>query len=219
VRGPRSEPGARRVIEARRAPLRSLALAAGAGYLAGTLPSAAMAARMATGGAIDLRVAGSANPGAANAIAVLGSGWGYAVLAADIGKGAGACWYGRRVAGGHGAHLAGAAAVVGHCFPVWSGFRGGKGVAASVGQCLVTFPVWFPVDLAVALATASRRVRHRAFAATAVSSLAWVVGGAVWWRRKLPNLWGPEPTWALPAASAASAAVIMYKFAAAEAGR
>ena len=83
-----------------------LAAAAALGYLAGTLPSADLAARMARERA-DLRSVGSGNPGAANAIAQLGAGWGYSVMAADIAKGAIAARIGHRVAGGPGAHLAG----------------------------------------------------------------------------------------------------------------
>ena len=96
---------------------------------------------------------------------------------------------------------------------MWNGFRGGKGVAASVGQCLATFPAYFPVDLAVAgLTSASPRWRRRAYAATAVASACWVAGGVVWWRRGWPNLWGPAPTPALPLAAAASSAVILDRF-------
>jgi glycerol-3-phosphate acyltransferase PlsY len=190
-----------------------LTTAAVVGYLAGTIPSADLAAKAATGGRTDLRDAGSGNPGAANAIKVLGSTWGYAVMAADIGKGAAASGLGRRIAGDNGAHLAGTAAVVGHCFPVWNGFRGGKGVAASVGQCLATFPAYFGIDLGVAaLTAASPRWRQRALTATAAACGMWVVGGAVWAHNGWPNLWGPKPTAALPLSAAASSAVILYKF-------
>ena len=193
-----------------------IALAAVAGYLAGTVPSADVASRLATGGRTDLRAAGTGNPGAANAMKVLGPGWGYGVMAADIAKGAAACAAGRRLAGGDGAHVAGTAAVVGHCFPVWNGFRGGKGVATSVGQCLMTFPAYTGIDLGVAaLTAASPRWKQRTFAATVVASVCWVAGGLLWWRRQWPNAWGPPPTAALPAAAAASSAVILYKFAAA----
>ena len=185
------------------------------GYLFGTLPSADVATRLATGGAVDLRMAGSGNPGATNASAVLGKRWGYAVLTADIAKGALACTAGRAVAGDAGTHWSGTAAVVGHCFPVWNGFRGGKGVAASVGQCAMTFPAYFPIDLGVAALTAAGPWRQRAFAVTAVASAAWIAGGVLWWRRGWTNLWGPRPTAALPLASAASSAVILYKFASA----
>ena len=194
-----------------------LAGAAATGYLLGTIPSADVAARVATRGRTDLRLAGSGNPGAANAIRVLGPRWGYAVMAADIGKGAAAGRLGQRIARyGDGAHVGSVAAVVGHCWPVWSGGRGGKGVATSVGQCAVTFPAWSVADLAVAAVTAASPVwKQRALGATAVSSAAWVAAAVVWWRRQLPNAWGPTPTGALPLAAAASSAVILQRFLAA----
>jgi acyl phosphate:glycerol-3-phosphate acyltransferase len=194
-------------------PIGRLLAAAAVGYTCGTFPSADVATKLATRGGIDLRTAGSGNPGAANAIKVLGPAWGYGVMAADIAKAAGAAAAGRRLSGSAGAHVAGTAAVVGHCWPVWNGFRGGKGVAASVGQCLATFPAYFPIDLAVAgLTSASPRWKQRAFAATAVASACWVAGAVVWWRRRWPNLWGPPPTPALPLAAAASSAVILDRF-------
>lgn len=200
-----------RAVRRRRRPVGVLASAA-IGYLVGTIPSADLAARAASGGSIDLRDAGSGNPGGANAGAVLGARWGYGVMAADIAKGALACRVGRRVGGSGGAHVAGTAAVVGHCFPVWSGFRGGKGVGCSVGQCLATFPAYFPVDLTVAALTAAGPWRRRALAGTAVASATWVACGVLWWRRRLPNLWGPAPGPGLPIAAAASSAVIIHRF-------
>lgn len=192
---------------------RFVAAAAG-GYLVGSLPSADIATRLATGGATQLRDVGSGNPGAANAIAVIGPAWGYGVLVADVGKGAFAARLGQRCAGANGAHLGGTAAVIGHCFPVWNGFHGGKGVAASAGQCLATFPVYMPVDLAVAGLTAiSPWWKRRAFATTAVASSAWIAAATLWWRRRWPNAWGPPPSVGLPVAAAASSAVILYRFA------
>ena len=141
-----------------------------AGYLLGTLPSADVATRVATRGQGDLRSQGSGNPGALNAIKVLGPGWGYGVMAADIAKGAAACVAGRALAGDLGAHVGGTAAVVGHCFPVWNGFRGGKGVAASVGQCAMTFPAYVPIDLAVAGLTVSARWKSRDRKSTRLNS-------------------------------------------------
>lgn len=189
-----------------------LAGAAVVGYALGGLPSADVAARLARGGATDLRRAGSGNPGAVNAMGVLGKGWGYGVLGADMAKGALACAAGRALAGDGGAHLAGTAAVVGHCFPAGAEFRGGKGVAASAGQCLATFPAYFPIDLGVALATSTRRWRHRAFAATMVASCCWVAGGLLWWWRGWPNGWGPRPSAGLPLAAAATSALIWSRF-------
>ncbi|MFT5530362.1 MAG: glycerol-3-phosphate acyltransferase PlsY [Candidatus Poriferisodalaceae bacterium] len=188
--------------------------AIGLGYLAGTVPSADLAARAATRGTADLRKQGSGNPGAANASKVLGAKWGFAVLAADIAKGHIAGRLGRRVAGEDlGIHLGATAAVVGHCWPIWTGFRGGKGVATSVGQVLTSFPAYFPIDVAVAVGTyVSPKLGDRAFVANSVASVVWVASSVVWWRRRLPNLWGPEPTVALPIAAATSSAIIWWKF-------
>lgn len=193
-----------------------LGRAAGAsaiGYLMGTFPTADLVAKWVSGGRVDLRATGSGNPGAANALKVLGSKAGYTVMAVDIAKGAAASAIGGVVAGPTGAHAAGSASVVGHCLPLWNGFKGGKGVGASVGQCLATFPAYFPFDLGVAALTAAvPRCRQRAFAATMVSSLCWVVGGVVWWRKGWRNLWGPAPGPGLPVAAAISSSMIAYKF-------
>lgn len=204
-----------------------LAAAATLGYLVGTAPSADVACRLATGGTTDLRAVGSRNPGANNVGKHLGKGWGYGVMAVDIAKGALACATGRATAGADGSHVAGVGAVVGHCYPLWSGFRGGKGVATSVGQCAATFPVWSVVDLLVAWAAAEaprrrrwygdvgdrRWWRRRHVVATVVSSSAWVAASTLWWRRGWPNLWGPRPSAALPLAAAATSAVILFRLA------
>lgn len=191
----------------------SIVRAVAAGYLIGTFPTADLVARRASGGTIDLRASGTGNPGGANAVKVLGKKVGAVVIAGDIAKGAAASMVGGVVAGPLGAHVAGTASVVGHCYPVWNGFRGGKGVAASVGQCLVTFPAYFPIDAAVAVVTAAiPRWKQRAFSATVASSVCWVLGGLVWWRRGLRNAWGPKPTAALPLAAAVSSAVIIHRF-------
>ena len=187
-----------------------LLTAAAAGYLAGTVPCADTAARLASGGAADLRSTGTGNPGAINAMAVLGKRWGWAILAADASKGILACAAGRRLAGPTGAHVAGTSAVIGHCFPVWNGFRGGKGVAVSLGQCAATFPAYLPVDLGVAWAVG--KWKGAALPGTAAASATWVAAGLLWWRRGWPNGWGPSPTAALPASAAVSSAVILQRF-------
>ena len=147
-----------------------------------------------------------------NALRVLGRRAGLAVTAADIGKGVVACAAGRALAGHRGAHAAGVAAVAGHCYPAWSGFRGGKGIATSFGQCVATFPAFAPLDAAIATGIARLPgVRRPALAAAAASSAAWVLAGIVWWKRGLPNLWGPPPTAMLPLANAATTAVIALR--------
>jgi acyl phosphate:glycerol-3-phosphate acyltransferase len=191
-------------------PLSAFAL----GYLLGTVPSADVAARFAAGGRVDLRRSGSRNPGGLNALRVLGRTAGRAVIVADVAKGYAGCACGRAVAGDSGAHIAGVAAVVGHCYPLWNGFRGGKGVATSYGQCLYTFPAFAPVDLALAIGIArTPGLRHPALVSTAVTSAVWLVASVVWWRRGLPNSWGPPPTAALPLANAATVLVIASRFA------
>lgn len=193
-----------------------LAVATILGYLFGTVPTADIVA-LRSGTEVDLRNEGSGNPGAANAMDVLGPSAGLRVLAGDIGKGAIACTFGRVIAGPAGAHLAGTAAVAGHCYPLWSGFRGGKGVATSAGQCLATFPAYFPFDVAVAGVTAAVPWwKQRAFAATSVSSVCWVLAGVVWWRRGWRNAWGPRPSALLPLGAAASSAIIAQRFLAAD---
>ncbi|MDH4168040.1 MAG: glycerol-3-phosphate acyltransferase [Acidimicrobiia bacterium] len=191
---------------------RSLAAAA-IGYLAGTFPSAELAVGAATHGELDVHEAGTGNPGALNTSLAIGKTWGAAVLVADVGKGVLAARIGHAVAGDDGAHAAAAAAVIGHCYPVWYGFRGGKGVATSVGQVLGTFPAYVPIDIAVAGTVAAvPSWTRRTFAATVAASVAWVGSSLLWWRKGWPNLWGPPPSAALPIAAAVSSTAILIRF-------
>lgn len=192
--------------------LRLLA-AAGFGYLLGTVPSADIVARLVAGGRVDLRRSGSGNPGALNVGRVLGQRPGRAVLVADVAKGYAGCAAGRTVAGDLGAHVAGVSAVLGHCYPAWNGFDGGKGLATSFGQCLHTFPVAAPVDLGVAIGTARIPGIPRAgIVSTAAASGAWLAMSLVWWRRRLPNSWGPQPSAALLLANCATVAIVASRF-------
>jgi acyl-phosphate glycerol 3-phosphate acyltransferase len=188
-----------------------VALSGVGGYLLGTFPSADAASGFATRGRIDLRSAGSTNPGALNAAQQLGTSWGLAVLAADIAKGVLAGLTGRRLAGGPGAYLAATAAIAGHIAPIWTGGRGGKGVATSAGACLAVFPAFFPIDASVAALAAAGTANPES--AVRVSSSVWVISALMWWRRGWPNLWGPAPTISLPAFSLTGATMILAKFA------
>lgn len=183
-------------------------------YLIGSVPSADLVSRWAarrTGEAVDLRRAGTRNPGAMNAIGVLGPTWGSMVLVADIAKGAIASWFGRRIAGPKGAYIAGTAAVLGHCAPVWSGFRGGKGVATSAGTCLVCFPAYAPIDVGVAVGI-FRLSRGHVELATYAASACFVTAATYWWLKEKRNLWGPQPTFGLPLYALATSALIAYRF-------
>jgi glycerol-3-phosphate acyltransferase PlsY len=195
-----------------------LGLAAGLGYLLGTFPTADLVTRHLArrgGPTGDLRANGTGNPGALNAAKTLGAKWGAAVLAGDIFKASAASFLGRKVAGDDGAYVAGIGAVAGHCLPVWSGFRGGKGIAASAGTTIVSFPAYMPIDVALAGGTLVLS-RGRAGLATYVASAVFTASSVVWWRKKLGNLWGPKASGWLPVYAAATSAVICYRFWAAD---
>jgi acyl phosphate:glycerol-3-phosphate acyltransferase len=123
----------------------ALAVAVGA-YLIGSLPSGFVVGRI---NGVDLRKVGSGNIGATNALRVLGKKWGYLVFAADILKGALsvalADIFSRQIAPDHvtmAKILAAIFVVLGHNFPVWLGFKGGKGIATSAGIMIAMFPIW-----------------------------------------------------------------------------
>lgn len=198
----------------RRRKLNRLGAGLGIAYVLGTISTADIVVKRMAGP--DLRSQGTGNPGAANAMKVLGTKAGLIVMAGDISKGVAACAVGGALAGPTGAHLAGTAAVAGHCYPVLNGFKGGKGVATSVGQCFATFPAYFPIDVGVAAATAAVPTwKQRAFAATLASSACWVLGGVVWWAKGWRNLWGPKPTVMLPVSALLSSVIIAERFLAA----
>jgi glycerol-3-phosphate acyltransferase PlsY len=103
-----------------------------AGYVLGSIPFALLAVRLAGKG--DIRKVGSGNVGATNTLRA--AGWKVALPVAllDIGKGVAAVLLMRSVTANPAwLAAAGLAAIVGHCFPVWLGFSGGKGVATAAG--------------------------------------------------------------------------------------
>jgi len=190
-------------------------IAAAIGYLAGTFPTADIVARYAAGRngeiAMDLRAAGSGNPGALNAAKVLGWKYGAVVLAGDLVKGVLASLAGRALAGDNGAYAAGSGAVIGHCAPLWSGFRGGKGLATSAGTTLICFPAYMPIDVSLAAGTLVLS-RGRAGTATYVASAVFIGAAVYWWRARNGNFWGPRPTIGLPLYALSSSAIIAYRF-------
>ena len=188
-------------------------LAALVGYLCGTFPSADLVSRFATRGRVDLREAGSGNPGGLNAMQQIGTAWGVVVIVLDLVKGTVGALAGWAVAGDAGAYTAATATIAGHIFPVWTRFRGGKGVATSAGACLAVFPAFFPIDAAVAaFGTAKTRRPERTILANAV---AWIGSSLLWWGFDLPNLWGPPPTFGIVGFSVAGVLLILGKFRAA----
>ncbi|MFW2351142.1 glycerol-3-phosphate 1-O-acyltransferase PlsY [Qipengyuania sp.] len=120
-------------------------LAALLGYAIGSIPFGLLLTRAAGMG--DVRKIGSGNIGATNVLRTGNKGLAAATLLLDLVKGlvpvviAGQLW------GEVGQAFAAGAAVIGHCFPVWLGFKGGKGVATNAG---VSFGLAWPVGLAYA---------------------------------------------------------------------
>src|SRR3954469_24309268 len=122
-----------------------IVVGAAVGYVIGMFPSADLVARLASRGSVDLRASGSGNPGGLNAARVLGRKWGLLVIVMDATKGALAAFVGLAL-GDAGAYAAGTAVIAGHCWPVYNGFRGGKGVAAAGGSFFSVFPPMAVID-------------------------------------------------------------------------
>lgn len=123
-----------------------------AAYCIGSVPFALLLARW--WGATDLRRVGSGNLGAANVLRASGVTAGVLVAILDIAKGAASVLLATRLSPGPATTAAaGMAAIVGHIYPVWLRFRGGKGVATACGVFAVLTPVAAPPALAIFLAT------------------------------------------------------------------
>jgi glycerol-3-phosphate acyltransferase PlsY len=147
------------------------------GYLAGSVPFAYLLARRR---GVDVRTAGSGNVGAANVLRTTGAWRGVVVMMLDMSKGMAAVALANLMAGNT-AHMAlgGTAAVVGHIYPVWLRFHGGKGVAVAAGVFTVLAPAAAGTAAALFLfiAWATRYVSLASMAATvALPPAAWVLG-------------------------------------------
>jgi glycerol-3-phosphate acyltransferase PlsY len=112
-----------------------------AGYVLGSIPFGVLLARLF--GGKDVRQHGSGNIGATNVSRVAGPAAGVLTLLLDTGKGAAAVWFAARFTGQNATAmmLAGLAALAGHCFSVWLGLKGGKGVATGLGVFAALCPL------------------------------------------------------------------------------
>jgi len=125
-----------------------------AGYLIGSIPFALLLARR--WGTADLRAIGSGNLGATNVMRASGVTAGVLVAVLDFAKGAASVALAAQLSRDAGAPaVAGFAAIVGHIYPVWLRFKGGKGVATACGVFTVLIPPAVPFVLAIFLATVS----------------------------------------------------------------
>jgi glycerol-3-phosphate acyltransferase PlsY len=126
-------------------------------YLIGSIPTAVWVSKNIFG--IDIRDYGSGNAGATNTFRVLGSKWGSLVMLADVSKGIIATslyilvpfYMTNELARTNFMILLGLAAVLGHVFPIWANFRGGKGVATLLGMTLAIQPIVALICLVVFL--------------------------------------------------------------------
>jgi glycerol-3-phosphate acyltransferase PlsY len=147
------------------------------GYLTGSVPFAYLLARRA---GVDVRRVGSGNVGAANVLRTTGPWRGVVVMALDVAKGVASValaylFSGSAVA----AALTGAAAVVGHIYPVWLRFHGGKGVAVAAGVFTMLSPAAAGISAVLFLVTVllTRYISLASVAASlALPPAAWLVG-------------------------------------------
>jgi len=112
-----------------------------AAYLLGSIPFGLLLAKLFGGG--DVRKAGSGNIGATNVVRVAGPLAGILTLIFDTAKGAAAVWLAARVTNdsANWMMISALAVLLGHCFPAWLKFKGGKGVATALGVFLALSPL------------------------------------------------------------------------------
>jgi glycerol-3-phosphate acyltransferase PlsY len=144
-----------------------------AGYLAGSIPFGVILGRLVAG--VDVRTVGSGNIGASNVARTAGKGVGIVVLLLDALKAVLPMLATRALLAGDPSAdtwttLVGLAAFLGHIFPVWLGFKGGKGVATALG----VFAVLAPLQTLIAVAAFAV-----AFAITRIAAVGSLVGTAV----------------------------------------
>lgn len=146
-------------------------------YLVGSIPFPIIVSKLVLG--IDLREHGSGNMGATNAGRVLGKRWFPVVFGLDFFKGAVAAYAARvllpmvipAISPDLGAALGAAVAVLGHCFPVYVGFKGGVGLAASAGALVVINP-WMLVTVGLSILVFWRLARNMYVGTAAAVALA-----------------------------------------------
>lgn len=149
-----------------------LALVALAAYLLGAVPFGLVMARLF--GLGDLRAIGSGNIGATNVLRTGNKLAAFLTLVLDSGKGAIAVLVARFAVGEDAAQLAGFAAFLGHCFPIYLGFKGGKGVATFLGTLLaLSFPIGAAACATWAVTAGIFRISSLAALVAAVLSPLW----------------------------------------------
>jgi glycerol-3-phosphate acyltransferase PlsY len=159
------------------------------GYVIGSVPTANTLAGF---WGVDLRTSGSRNPGANNARRLGGLTLFFLVLIVEIGKGVLAVVVGHSLGGDLGAVTAGVGAAAGNVYNVWYSFRGGKGLAITLGVLLAAWPTCVPlVLLIIGVTTALTQSSGIGALATLVCLF---LGAILWERTGLGTAWGVEDT-------------------------
>ena len=148
------------------------------GYLSGSLTPSIWVTRLVKG--VDVRDAGSGHATTTNTIRQAGCGWGALVLIIDIAKGFLPTWVALQFAPATWIiPLTSAAVVIGHCWPVFAGFRGGMGLASAGGCLLSAEPLTFLISLGILL-TLTLTIRHSArasvFTGILLAPAFWLLG-------------------------------------------
>lgn len=151
-----------------------LLLCAVMGYLLGSIASGMILARVMNLG--DLRSIGSGNIGATNVLRTGNKLAAALTLLFDGAKGAVAVLIARQIGGEDAAQIAGLAAFIGHCYPVWLGFKGGKGVATFLGLWLaLAWPVGLACCAVWLLTALITRISSLSALVAAASALIWAI--------------------------------------------
>ncbi len=143
------------------------------GYLCGSISSAVIVSRLFK--KKDIRGMGSGNAGATNMARIFGWGAGIATFLCDALKTVGSMLLGRLVAGEYGLWASGLACLAGHCFPLYFGFRGGKGITVGAAIGFMLSPWMFLI--LVAVFAVSVAITRRVSAASLVCAVAFPVAG------------------------------------------
>ncbi|MCX7422576.1 MAG: glycerol-3-phosphate 1-O-acyltransferase PlsY [Planctomycetia bacterium] len=179
-------------------------------YFAGSLPFGLFVARAVKG--IDIRDHGSCNIGATNVTRVVGLKWGVVCFLLDVLKGGSPVWLLPKLlqtpndpSRAHWQVAAGMMAIIGHMFPIWLGFKGGKGVATALGVVAMLAPQSTGITFCVFVVL---------FAITRIVSLGSIVCAITFAVLQIIQLW-PRPfgseTWSLAAFSLAAPVLIIAR--------
>ncbi len=160
----------------------AIPVAAVIAYLVGSIPNGLILTKMTRG--VDVRDYGSGKTGGTNVLRTAGAKLGVIVIILDIAKGLAAVYIARALTGEVWGHaLAGILAAIGHDFPVFAGFRGGRGVSTSYGAALAMNPAAAGIALpfAIVLVAATRIMSVMSIGGASIVAIVFVVFAIAGW--------------------------------------